>query len=171
VSSVTVARDGTVLAFVLEGGLQRATEPGLAWESVAADTGGVILLHLARDPNDPRRLFAASHTGGILASPDGGATWFPLLRLVPDAALGPDPGRIERGNPLAREVLEGGKRQCPELGLAEVVGLTGVREKPREPGERRHAALRPDVPVGEPRQVVLNGGEDRGIGRRGPHAM
>jgi hypothetical protein len=78
VSSVTVARDGTVLAFVLDGGLQRATEPGLAWESVAADTGGHILLHLVRDPDDPLRLFAASHTGGILASTDGGATWAAL---------------------------------------------------------------------------------------------
>jgi hypothetical protein len=78
VSSVTVARDGTVLAFVLDGGLQRATEPALAWETLAADTGGHILLHLARDPNDPRRLFAASHTGGIVASADGGATWSPI---------------------------------------------------------------------------------------------
>jgi photosystem II stability/assembly factor-like uncharacterized protein len=78
VSSVTVARDGTVLAFVLDGGLQRATEPDLAWESVAADTGGHILLHLVRDPDDPLRLFAASHTGGILASADGGATWSSL---------------------------------------------------------------------------------------------
>jgi photosystem II stability/assembly factor-like uncharacterized protein len=78
VTTVTVAPDGTLLAFVLEGGLQRATEPGLAWEALAADTRGHILLHVARDPNDPRRLFAASHTGGIVASADGGATWSPL---------------------------------------------------------------------------------------------
>jgi hypothetical protein len=74
-STVAVAPDGTVLAFVVGVGLQRAAEPDLAWATVTADTGGHILLHLSLDPHDPQRLFAASHTGGILASEDGGASW------------------------------------------------------------------------------------------------
>jgi hypothetical protein len=78
VSSVAVGPDGTLLAFALDGGLQRATEPDLAWGSVSTDTGGRILLHLAVDPHDPARLFAASQHGEILASEDAGATWSPL---------------------------------------------------------------------------------------------
>jgi photosystem II stability/assembly factor-like uncharacterized protein len=78
VSSVATGPDGALLAFVLDGGLQRAVEPDLAWETVSTDTGGRILLHLAVDPHDPSRLFAASQHGEILASRDGGATWSPL---------------------------------------------------------------------------------------------
>jgi photosystem II stability/assembly factor-like uncharacterized protein len=78
VSSVAVGPDGRLHAFVLGGGLQRASEAGLAWETVSTAFGERVLLHLALDPNDPSRLFAASQHGEILASEDGGATWSSL---------------------------------------------------------------------------------------------
>ncbi len=77
-SMVEVGADGTVYAFVVGTGLLKAEEPGLNWETVNADWGERILLHLGVDPADPGRLFAVTQHGEILASTDGGASWTAL---------------------------------------------------------------------------------------------
>ena len=72
------APDGSLYAFVLGRGLVRTAEPALTFETVSADFGDVFLLHLAGDPADPARLFAATGEGQILASADRGRTWAPV---------------------------------------------------------------------------------------------
>ncbi|MEO3432348.1 F510_1955 family glycosylhydrolase [Inquilinus sp. CAU 1745] len=73
---VQAAPDGTVYAFVVGTGLIRTKEePGLIWETVSSDFGNRVLLHLAIDPSEPKRLFAVTQDGAILASTDGGRNW------------------------------------------------------------------------------------------------
>ena len=78
VTLVEGAPDGSLYAFVLGRGLVRTAEPALTFETVSADFGDVFLLHLAGDPADPARLFAATGEGQILASADRGRTWAPV---------------------------------------------------------------------------------------------
>jgi photosystem II stability/assembly factor-like uncharacterized protein len=80
VPMVAVAGDGTVYAYVLGTGLLRAKEPELTWRTVGAGLDGRIILHLAIDFADPRRLFAvavdaAGHDPQLLASADQGENW------------------------------------------------------------------------------------------------
>jgi photosystem II stability/assembly factor-like uncharacterized protein len=75
VSLVESAADGTVYAFMLGSGLLRADEPSLNWRTVSNAFGQSYPLHLAIDPGDPRRLYAAMQGGELQASADGGATW------------------------------------------------------------------------------------------------
>ncbi len=77
-SLVETDADGTLYAFVVGTGLVKAEEPGLSWETVNADWGERVLLHLAVDPGNPERLFAVTDEGGILASTDGGQSWAAL---------------------------------------------------------------------------------------------
>lgn len=78
VSLVEVTPDGAVYAFVLGQGLVRSGEPPAGFETVSNAFGEAYLLHLAGDPADPGRLFAATGEGRILASADHGRTWAPL---------------------------------------------------------------------------------------------
>ena len=74
VSLVEVTPDGTVYAFVIGSGLMRAEEGSLEFVSLG-QPGGDYLLHLAPDPTNPDRLFAATGKGGLLTSADQGRTW------------------------------------------------------------------------------------------------
>ncbi len=75
VSLVEVAPDGSLYAFVLEQGLLRAPAEGAALTRVPGDWVRPYLLHLAVDPSNPNRMFAATQTGQIVASVDQGRTW------------------------------------------------------------------------------------------------
>jgi photosystem II stability/assembly factor-like uncharacterized protein len=77
---VHVAHDGTVFAFVIGVGLIQASERNLAWRVVGKWLGDQILLHLAADPRDPRRLYAVAHNAktraqSVITSRDGGERW------------------------------------------------------------------------------------------------
>lgn len=78
VSLVEVTADGSVYAFILGRGLVRSAEGAMDFSPVPNGFGDRILLHLAFDPADKGRMFAASHQGDILASTDGGASWTEL---------------------------------------------------------------------------------------------
>lgn len=78
VSLVEVAADGSVYAFVLGRGLVQSAGSNIAFKTISDALGDKILLHLAIDPADRNRIFAASHQGDILASTDGGASWTEL---------------------------------------------------------------------------------------------
>ncbi|QPC88805.1 exo-alpha-sialidase (plasmid) [Mesorhizobium sp. NBSH29] len=78
VSLVEVAADGSVYAFVLGRGLVRSAESNIDFKTISDIWGERILLHLAVDPADKNRIFAASQQGDILASTDGGASWTEL---------------------------------------------------------------------------------------------
>jgi photosystem II stability/assembly factor-like uncharacterized protein len=75
VSMVDTTADGAVHAFVLGSGLVRADEPSLDWQTLSNGFGDRYLLHLAVDPADHDRLFAATQHNELLASSDGGRTW------------------------------------------------------------------------------------------------
>lgn len=77
---VEAAADGTVYAFVAGVGFVAAQEPALAWETRSGGFGERLILHLAVDPNDASRLFAATADGDILASTDGGRNWQSAVR-------------------------------------------------------------------------------------------
>lgn len=80
---VTVGTDGAVYAFLVGEGLMRAREPELAWEAIGDGLDGRVPIHLALDPNDPKRLHAIAvrpdgHDPVILASRDAGESWTPF---------------------------------------------------------------------------------------------
>ncbi len=75
VTLVEVTPDGTLYAFVMDRGLVRAPEGLQEFETLTNDIGGGFLLHLAVDPTNPDRLFAATGRGRVLASSDRGRTW------------------------------------------------------------------------------------------------
>lgn len=77
-SLVETAPGGAVYAFVVGEGLLRAEEPELGWQRLANDFGEDFPLHLAVDPSDPARLYAATRSGAVLASTDGGRSWRPF---------------------------------------------------------------------------------------------
>ena len=72
---VQTAPNGTVFAFVVGTGLIKSPGAALSWTVVGADLEGIVLLHLAIDPNDPNRMFAVTQNSQVLASTDGGKTW------------------------------------------------------------------------------------------------
>jgi photosystem II stability/assembly factor-like uncharacterized protein len=75
VSMVEIAPDGRLHAFVLGRGLLSSAEDPLDFQTVSGDWADRFLLHLAADPNDSDRLFAATEEGTILTSSDGGKSW------------------------------------------------------------------------------------------------
>jgi photosystem II stability/assembly factor-like uncharacterized protein len=78
VTLVEVTPDGTLYAFVIDRGLVHATEGSPSFETLTNGIGGGILIHLAVDPTNPDRLFAATGRGRVLASKDRGRTWTPF---------------------------------------------------------------------------------------------
>lgn len=78
VTMVEVTADGTVYAFVYGRGLASAKEGIFNWSTAADDWGRQYILHLAVDPADAKRLFAATGDGNVLASADQGQTWAPF---------------------------------------------------------------------------------------------
>ena len=78
VSLVEVTSEGSLYAFVVGRGLVRSAEGPLAFAALSNDFGGGYLLHLAADPTNPHRLFAATGEGKVLSSADGGQTWDPF---------------------------------------------------------------------------------------------
>jgi len=75
VSLVQVAPDGTLYAFVVGRGLVRSVDGAATFAEVGGGLGGNILLHLAVDPTNPNRLFAATSRSQVLTSTDQGRTW------------------------------------------------------------------------------------------------
>jgi len=76
VTTVELAADGTIHAFVPGRGLLRATETTPDFKTVGGgpDPAGYIL-HLALDAQAPSRMVAVTGTGAIVVSSDAGATW------------------------------------------------------------------------------------------------
>jgi photosystem II stability/assembly factor-like uncharacterized protein len=81
VSLVEVGPDGYLYKFVVGRGLIRAADPPMKTEVLGRPPGQAILLHLAIDPTNRQRLFAATTDSVLLTSSDGGRSW---------ALLGPD---------------------------------------------------------------------------------
>jgi photosystem II stability/assembly factor-like uncharacterized protein len=75
VTLVEVTPDGALYAFVVGRGLVRSAEEPLTFTTLGNDFGGGFLQHLAVDPTNPKRLFAATGRGRLLASTDEGRTW------------------------------------------------------------------------------------------------
>jgi photosystem II stability/assembly factor-like uncharacterized protein len=75
VTLVAVDKDGGLYAFAAGHGLVRAEEGTTDLTTLAQGWGDHVLLHMAFDPDQPRRMFAASHHGDVFASGDGGRTW------------------------------------------------------------------------------------------------
>lgn len=78
VSLVKVTDDARIFAFIPGQGIAAAQEADLQFALLAAEWGNEVLLHLAIDPEDADRMFAASHLGNVFRSIDGGATWEPV---------------------------------------------------------------------------------------------
>ena len=78
VSLVEVTADGTLYAFVLGRGLVRSDESNLAFADVSGGWGDAFLLHLAVDPANPDKIYAATQQGSIVTSGDRGETWVPF---------------------------------------------------------------------------------------------
>lgn len=75
VSLVEAAPGGILYAFVVGKGLVWGDEASLTFSPLSQDFGDEILLHLAVDPKNQNRLFAATAKGKILLSADGGRNW------------------------------------------------------------------------------------------------
>ena len=80
VTMVEVIAVGTIYAFVYGQGLVSAQEDAPNWTTVAGDWEEQFLIHFAVDPTDPKRMFAATGDGQILASKDQGLSWGPMSR-------------------------------------------------------------------------------------------
>ncbi len=75
---VQTAPDGTVYAFIVGSGLMKSPGASLDWGPLNNEFGEGVLLHLAVDPADPKRMFAVTEQSEVLTSTDGGTTWRPL---------------------------------------------------------------------------------------------
>jgi len=75
VAMAEVMPDGELYAFVLGQGLVRSNEDPIEFQTVSSDWGEQYVLHLAADPTNPDRMFAATQDANLLASSDRGATW------------------------------------------------------------------------------------------------
>ena len=80
---VYVTHVGDAYAFMVGTGLLRAKDESANWEIVSAGLGRDVILHLAADPKDGRRLYAVTYNAqtraqAVVASRDGGASWIRL---------------------------------------------------------------------------------------------
>ena len=78
VTMAETTADGAVYAFVYGRGLVRAQEGVFNFETLGGDWGERFILHLAVDPTDSSRLYAATGESEVLASTDGGKSWGPF---------------------------------------------------------------------------------------------
>ena len=74
-SMVHVTPKGQVYVFVIGAGLYSASEPGLEWRQLSGGFSDRIMLRMATDPANPRRLYAATVIGAVVTSGDGGGSW------------------------------------------------------------------------------------------------
>ncbi len=72
---VHVSKGGGIYAFIVGVGLVRARESDLSWQSVSERFDDRNIIRLTLDPADPRRLYAATITGAVMMSRNGGKTW------------------------------------------------------------------------------------------------
>ncbi|HZS00242.1 MAG TPA: sialidase family protein [Chloroflexota bacterium] len=92
-----LAVPGALLAGTIPAALYRGDARGGRWEELedvrrGGSKGsfppnpdlGTRTRYLARDPNDPERLYAGIEVGGLLLSDDGGATWRPANEGLSD---------------------------------------------------------------------------------------
>ena len=75
VSMVHVSNEGRVYAFVVGTGLMAAQEPALEWQKISSRFEDQILLRMVLDPTQKNRMFAATVTGAVVLSEDGGGSW------------------------------------------------------------------------------------------------
>lgn len=75
VSLVELGPGGELYAFALGRGLLVAATEEELLQTIATDLGGLYLTHLAPDPAQPARLFAANQLNEVLLSEDGGLSW------------------------------------------------------------------------------------------------
>jgi photosystem II stability/assembly factor-like uncharacterized protein len=78
-STVHVAADGALYAFVLGRGLLRREKDAQTWQ-VAGSFGARYVLHLASGPQDRQVLLAVLNDHSLLRSEDRGRTWAPFVR-------------------------------------------------------------------------------------------
>ena len=72
---VTTTNTGQVYAFGTGAGLSVATEKKLHWKNLSNNFQDRILLRMVVDPTNSKRLFAATVTGAVVISQDGGKSW------------------------------------------------------------------------------------------------
>lgn len=80
---VYATRSGDVYAYMVGTGLLRAKDELPNWEIVSPGLGADVILHLAADPKDGKRLYAVTYnpqsgTQSVVTSRDGGAGWVKL---------------------------------------------------------------------------------------------
>lgn len=79
VTALEVTPDGVVYAYMIGQGFLRLEEEKFPrWQRLAEELSDDPVLHIASDPADPSRLFAATMRGTVLRSDDGGASWSTL---------------------------------------------------------------------------------------------
>lgn len=73
-----------------ETGLQRSTDSGLTWETIATanDLDGDAVRGVAINPDDPTTLYAWGMGMGVVQSTDTGATWEAITNGLPGDSVG-----------------------------------------------------------------------------------
>jgi photosystem II stability/assembly factor-like uncharacterized protein len=75
-TALEVTSDGVVYAYMIGQGFLRLEEENFPrWQRLAEELSDDPVLHIAADPADASRLFAATMRGTILRSEDAGASW------------------------------------------------------------------------------------------------
>lgn len=75
-TALTVTPNGLLVAYLMGIGLLEADEADLPdWQQVGPEITDDVILHLAVDPTDPDRRYAATWQHRLLGSDDGGASW------------------------------------------------------------------------------------------------
>lgn len=75
-TALTVTSDGLLVTYLIGIGLLEADEADLPdWQQAGPELANDVILHLAVDPTNPDRRYAATWQGRLLGSADGGAGW------------------------------------------------------------------------------------------------
>lgn len=94
--SLGLSRDGSIVVAGHEV-LAISRDGGRTWQDIPADLPSRDIHGFARDPDDPRRMWAYLATGGVWESADGGYRWQHVYRanvLLPVAVRTPDGPRL-----------------------------------------------------------------------------
>ena len=86
---------GKIFTFMVGQGLMVADESKLNFKLVSNNFSIHIPIRLAIDPGNPDRMYAATTTGGLITSGDGGKNWHGYEGMHRN-----DPGRIAKGKKL-----------------------------------------------------------------------